>query len=441
AVLGLVLVERFASAALIFDGGFSVDVAEQVLPLQPPMRLDGQMSYLSGHSARVDPRRAGAPLPPVSGLREIDPSSVRFTRKPDVLLVLIESLRADFLDPETMPRLWTRARHGAVFERHYAAATSTAHSMFGLLYGLNSYKYQAVLGSGRSPLLLGALQANGYRSHFIAASAVKWIESGSSPVFRNTPGQLESDLVGDGESRDADMLARARRFMTTGGAQPQFLFLFFVGTHFRYSFPPRSARFQPYWDGGGPPRDPARVRARARNAAYEVDWKLDDFLDEYAAARGRKPLVIVTGDHGESLGEGGRFGHGSDVSEAQIHVPMVLLDPSGPPSTWGGVTSHIDIVPTLLALLGDDHPPRSYADGVSMLAPPADRYVLTTVGWEPRHGLVGRDLKATFFGGDAGLLGVALTDPADRSLPDGNARLRAEAARIARTFRDSQAGR
>jgi membrane-anchored protein YejM (alkaline phosphatase superfamily) len=366
---------------------------------------------------------------------------VRFTRTPDILFILIESLRADFLDPETMPRLWKRAQGGTVFEHHYATSSSTHYALFSLFYGLNGHKFEAVVGSGRAPLFLGALKANGYRSRFIAASSVDWMELAQF-AFRDVKEDLEAHLTGDGELRDADMLARARRFVNAGGAQPQFLFLFFVGTHFRYSYPARSARFAPCWDGSGTYRAahlyPALVRERARNAAYEVDWKLDEFLNDYEAKRGRKPLVIVTGDHGEAFGERGRIGHTSNVTDAQIHVPMVVLGDSRPPSRRQEVTSHIDVVPTLLNLLGDDHPSQTYADGMSMFSAPPDRFVLSTVGWEPRFAVIGRDLKATFFAYDAALGGVEVTDPSDRPLPDGASRFSAQAPRILRAFRDSR---
>jgi membrane-anchored protein YejM (alkaline phosphatase superfamily) len=439
AMLSVVLVERLGSAVLTFNGGLSLDAAEQVLPLQPPIRLNGQVKLLMGRPARTF-FSPGASAQGLTRLpNEIDPASVRFTRTPDVLFVLIESLRADFLDPDTMPRLWRRAGAGTVFERHYATATSTHYSLFSLFYGMNSYKLEAIVGAGRTPRLFDVLKAAGYRSRFIAASSVDWMDLTES-VFRHVKDELETHLDGGGDARDADMLARARRFADAGGPQPQFLFLFFVGTHFRYSYPERSARFSPSWDGTGSYRaahlQPELVRARARNSAFEVDWKLDEFLDEYEAKRGRKPLVIITGDHGESFGEFGRIGHGSDVSSAQLHVPMVVLDETRPPSRRQEVTSHIDVVPTLLSLLGDDHPPRSYSDGVSMFAVPADRFVLATVGWDPRYAVIGRDLKATFFAHDAAMGGVVVTDPFDRPLADGEARFSAEAARILRTFRN-----
>src|SRR5262249_4150266 len=164
------------------------------------------------------------------------------------------------------------------------------------------------------------------------------------------------------------------------------------------------------------------------------------FLDEYTAKRGRPPVVIVTGDHGEAFGEFGRIGHTSDVSGAQIHVPMVVLDGSRPPSRRQEVTSHADVVPTLLWMLGDRHPAPSYADGLPMFEAPPDRFVLATVGWEPRYAVIGHDLKATFSAFDAATGGVSITDPWDRPLADGDARFGAEAGRILRAFRSPRAG-
>jgi hypothetical protein len=98
-------------------------------------------------------------------------------------------------------------------------------------------------------------------------------------------------------------------------------------------------------------------------------------------------------------------------------------------------TSHVDVVPTIFSLLGDTHPPALHSDGVSMFEAPADRFVLSTVGWEPRYAVVGKDLKVTVY---AGLAGAQVTDPDDRPLPDGNARLAANAGRILRAMRGEE---
>jgi membrane-anchored protein YejM (alkaline phosphatase superfamily) len=439
AVFVLVALERAYTGTLAFYGGPAVFAAGETLPLQAPLRLNGLLARLTGRgtTAMRDPIQSAAEQSTARLPLGIAPSSVRFARTPDVVLVLIESLRADFLDSLTMPRLLRRAERGAILERHYAAASSTHYSLFSLFFGLQAQKMDAIVGSGRAPLLFGALKANGYQSRLLAASSVDWMGL-KGTVFGDVAADLETDFPGAGATRDSAMVVHAEAWVGRAGAAPVFLMLFFDGTHFSYTYPPRSARFAPVWDAGGTMEaarvPPALILRRARNAAYEVDWKLDDFLSRFAARRGREPLVFVTGDHGEEFKEHGHIGHGSGVTNEQIHVPMVVLGEGVPRGRFAGVTSHIDLVPTLFALLGDTHPPQAYADGISMFDVPPSRFVLATVGWEPRYCAVGRDLKATFFGLDAGFGGVAVTDPEDRPLADGDARFAARAADILRAF-------
>jgi hypothetical protein len=92
------------------------------------------------------------------------------------------------------------------------------------------------------------------------------------------------------------------------------------------------------------------------------------------------------------------------------------------------------VVPTLLALLGDEHPPQRYSDGLDMFGAPHDRFVLSSLGWEPRFAAIGHDLKVSFYGMDAGMGGVSITDPFDRPLPDAEARFSTAAPRILRVF-------
>jgi uncharacterized protein len=437
--VGLLVAERVYTATLAFYGGPAVFAAGQALPLQAPLRMNGFLAKVTGRGTTElrDPlgpeaARSAARLP-----LGVPAGTVRFTRRPDVVLVLIESLRADFFDSVTMPRLAGRAERGSVFARHYASASSTHYSLFSLFFGLQAQKMDAIVGSGRAPLLFGALKANGYRSRLLAASSVDWMGM-KATVFGDVQGDLEIDFPGAGATRDSAMVARAEAWVARADTAPVFVMLFFDGTHFNYTYPPRSARFAPVWEAGSTIEAsriaPELILRRARNAAYEVDWKLDDFLTWFAQRRGRAPLVVVTGDHGEEFREHGHIGHGSGVTNEQIHVPMVVLGDSVPRGRFEGVTSHIDVVPTLFALLGDRHEPRVYADGIPMYEATAGRFVLATVGWEPRWCAVGADLKATFFGLDAGFGGVTVTDPQDRPLPDGDARFAARAPEILRAF-------
>jgi hypothetical protein len=61
-------------------------------------------------------------------------------------------------------------------------------------------------------------------------------------------------------------------------------------------------------------------------------------------------LVIVTGDHGESMLEDGFFAHPSRLSDAQTQTPLVLVGPGAPSATMGYPTSHVDVLPSVLHL-------------------------------------------------------------------------------------------
>jgi membrane-anchored protein YejM (alkaline phosphatase superfamily) len=353
------------------------------------------------------------------------------------VLVLIESLRSDFLSDSVMPRLWQRAQDGTRFTHHYASASSTHFTLFSVIYGRNAQQLETVVGAGTSPLLFGAFRANGYHMRFITSSSVDWMGL-KQTVFKDVAGDLDTDIPGAGVARDSAMIARATDWVARADSQPVLLVLFFDGTHFNYSYSPASHRFTPDWDGAGSITaarvDPILMKRRAMNAAVEVDTRLGNFLDWFAARRGRRPLTVVTGDHGEAFREHGRVGHGAGVAEEEIHVPMVLVDDGVPAKVETGVTSHVDIVPTIFHLLGDRHAP-TWSDGALMTDPPSGRFVVSTAGWIPRYAVVGERLKAQFFGLDAGLGSVTLTGPADEPLPDANAELRANAPAILRALR------
>jgi membrane-anchored protein YejM (alkaline phosphatase superfamily) len=437
--LALVLLsagERIYGTGLTFFGGPSFFAASTVLPLQPPVRWNTLWVRLFGERAQKDPfARAGASKRLPTGL---DPTAVKLARTPDVLFVVAESLPAEHLDAKTMPRLWARAEQGARFTHHYAGASSTNYTLFTLMYGLQAQKLEATIGAGRRPLLFPALSAHGYRTKILAASCVDWMDL-KDTVFGGVPAEDLRTWCQDVEpkDRDAAMLAEARAFTKAADPQrPVFLFLFFFGTHFNYFLDPQDEVFQPYWDGAGGIKATTApgglIQDRARNAAHKVDRVLDAFLSEFEQVRGRPPVVVFTGDHGEEFRQKGHIGHGSAVTSEQIHVPAVWLGPGVPKGVHDAPTSHSDVVPTLLALLGDDHPPSLYADGVSMFEAPPDRFVVSTVGWEPYYAATGKDLKVKMY---AGLGTAEITDPEDRPLPDGPARMAASAGRILKALR------
>ena len=428
--------ERLYGGALTVYAGPAAFAASMVLPLQAPVRMEREVMDLLGRPM-VDPfagaGREAARLP-----AGIDPSAVKLARRPDVLVIVAESLPASHLDAATMPNLWRRAQEGgARFTRHYSGASSTSYSLFSLFYGLQARKLESIVGAGRRPVLFPALRQNGYQMRVSAASCVDWMGLRETVFGGVRPEELKTWCEGGaGDNRDQEMLADAQGFVDAADARPIFLFVFSFGTHFSYYSPPSApAPFQPAWDGvGGVQGTQAAgwlIENRARNAAHLLDGWLEGFLTHFEAKRGQRPLLFFTGDHGEEFRQKGHIGHGSAVTDEQIHVPFMVTGDGVPRGSFDQVTSHADLVPTIFGLLGDGHPPELYSDGMNVFQAPSDRFVVSTVGWEPRYAVIGRDLKVAMYAG----LTSEVTDPEDRPLPDGRARLAAHAAQVMRALR------
>lgn len=106
------------------------------------------------------------------------------------------------------------------------------------------------------------------------------------------------------------------------------------------------------------PQEESRVRMRQNyyfNAIRDVDQQIVQLLDQLdRLSLTDKTIVIFTSDHGELLGaHGGLSGKGTTTYRQQNHVPMLVVHPGMP----GGqrcleTTSHLDIVPTVVALTG-----------------------------------------------------------------------------------------
>jgi Flp pilus assembly protein TadD len=196
-------------------------------------------------------------------------------------------------------------------------------------------------------------------------------------------GSRLSARAGYRERRAEQVSERAAQWLTHA-PRPFFLWVHYFDPHADYAPPPPfSEAFadRPY-DG---------------EIAY-VDANLGRLLAALEAdARSGETLVVVTSDHGESLGEHREGTHGYTLYDATQAVPLLFRGPGVPRGeVVDSVVSLVDVAPTLLTLLGLEAPPG--IDGRS-LAPlwdalPADRPAyaesLATQldhGWSPLHAL------------------------------------------------------
>ncbi len=295
--------------------------------------------------------------------------------RPNVLLITIDTLRADRVGVLGSPRGLTPnidrfAADAVVFERAYAHTVTTLPSHVNILLGTTPPSHGVHDNANfvvppDPPTLATHLKAAGYVTGAFVGGFPLDARFGLGRGFDVYDDDLrarekEPGIEPGRERRAKAVLDRARAWLD-GAKPPWFLWVHFYDPHDPYSPPePFLSRFaKERYDG---------------EIAYTDDvlgGLLDSLRDPGAAGR---TLVVLTGDHGESLGDHGERTHGFFAYEPALRIPLIIRVPAGPGKPGRRVAatvSHVDIFPTVCEVLG--------------LRPPA--------------GLQGRSLKAILDGG------------------------------------------
>jgi len=268
-----------------------------------------------------------------------------------VLLVTIDTLRADALGsygastptPTPTPALDALAATGARFPNTVAHSVLTFPSHASILTGLDPTRH-GVHDNDRHRL---PESANTWAERLGAAGYATAAFIGAFPldsVFGLAQGfDLYDDYYGSGaeglrlDERPAASVVDVAADWLTGRDGSWFAWVHVYDPHAPYAPP------VPFDDG-------SIESAYAAEVAY-VDAALAPLLD---LARSHDAIVVVTGDHGESLGEHGEATHGVFAYAATLNVPLIVAGLEGMPQ---GVAidervRHIDILPTVLQAIG-----------------------------------------------------------------------------------------
>jgi arylsulfatase A-like enzyme len=327
------------------------------------------------------------------------------------LLVTVDTLRADRLgaygsDRGLTPRIDALARESQVFTSAYAPASHTLPSVAALLTGQLPQEIGVVDNLSRLPpeasTLASDLAARGFSTGAVVSNWVlrraSGLDAGFSAYDDELP-QVES-ARGLAERIARETTDAARRQLAECAAEPErrcFLWVHYQDPHGPYTPPggresrlarerlePDGRRLLPLLDGpfgrGGIPsyqlvegeREVAFYRAGYDAEIAYLDAELGRLLDE-VRARGpwERAVVVFTADHGESLGEGDYwFGHGEDLSEVLVRVPLLLRVPGLAPAARPDAASLVDLRATLLALATGEPAPEG-GRGRDLLAPDA----------------------------------------------------------------------
>jgi arylsulfatase A-like enzyme len=280
---------------------------------------------------------------------------------PDIVLITIDTVRADhtplYGGSARMPVLAAIGARGVVFDWAFSPSNVTRRSIPSLALGLSPLRVHgrvagwALRLDPRHVLLAERFAAAGYDTAGFFCCSSFWGPEHKLGINRGLQ-TLHIDPSGAQLALAARDWLRARD--KAGPRAPLFLWIHFLEPH--------------NWNRD---HDDSKIGPDERRRYDDVLGQVDHFLGDVMTGfdqRGptAQPLIVITADHGEGLGDHDQPYHSSDVYNSQIHVPLVFAGPQLKAGRVPETIALVDLAPTLLDLAGFVPPGMPDMDGHSI---------------------------------------------------------------------------
>src|SRR6185437_1653298 len=329
------------------------------------------------------------------------PATRRASLRDNVLLITIDTLRADHLGCYGYKKIQTPtvdalAREGALFPLAISQVPLTLPSHPAILTG--TYPFHNGLQDFTAPplsdkfrTLAEAFHDHGYATGAVVSSFVldrSWgLARGfdyyddhfaGSSYLKNNPALVE-------RRADASVNA-ANAWLAQHHARPFFFWLHLYDPHSPYD-----------------PPEPFRTQYRGHEYDGEIAYvdsqlaRLIGWLKR--AGLYQRTTIVLLSDHGESLGEHGEKEHGFFIYNSTVHVPLIIKPATDSRRKWHSAEAPVETVavaPALLQIAGISDPIQKQFDSPGLLAEAAGAapaaysetfYPFSSFGWSPLHGL------------------------------------------------------
>lgn len=302
-------------------------------------------------------------------IRDSGPKQLRGHKNFNVILITIDTLRADRLGcygfvPDVTPTMNKMAAAGVRFENCIAQTPLTLPSHTTILTGTLPIHHGVRDNGGfvvppQLETMAEVFKSAGYQTAaFISAYVLdsKWgLNQGFDYYFdRFDLGRFEKISLGEVQRRAEETIDEALAWLEKNKSQKFFTWIHLYDPHTPYD-----------------PPEPFKSRLSDRPYLGEIAYTDSQLARFWSYLEKEKLLdelfLVLTSDHGESLGEHGETTHGFFVYQEAIHVPLIFVTPfeKYKGKTYSGVVTLADIMPTLLEMTGQTKPPE--VQGQSLL--------------------------------------------------------------------------
>ncbi|MBS0617243.1 MAG: LTA synthase family protein [Spirochaetes bacterium] len=330
-------------------------------------------------------------------------------RGKNIILYFLESTPFSAIDKkvggkELTPNLNRLKEKSIFFERHYANVPLSINAFYNAFCGAYALPDGAWISLALPDFpvecLSQILAKQGYRALALHAGYLGYAKQKRFMQKRGFMHMLDAEKIkqppydaGMGPWGAADERAMIRPlvdFVSQDKSKPFLAVLFAFAPHHPYNMPDDFSEFTVNT------AELKKGQRRFFNALHFADFAFGEILRELKAAGVlENTLVIAFGDHGEAFYEHkGNYNHPFFIYEENVHVPLFIYYDGVKPQHVSRVTSHVDILPTVLDLLTLADLQTSLHAGRSMLKGGAQTQAHLQAYWQDEvSGIVDRRYK------------------------------------------------
>lgn len=295
------------------------------------------------------------------------PLTCQADTKINVLMITIDSLRADMVDGKSMPFLHQYTENNQSFTQHFSGGNQFRTGMFSLLYGLQGSYGDARIFNSTSPLLTRSFQQAGYElglflpeTNLNLRSSQAMFNDFNPVVAKETNGSADADLHTVASFNEWHSIQHKPWLALVNLKAPEnfdtpvgFLGIETVKANTDL-MPAQKVLFNQY-----------------RQSLYFVDQQLKAMLANVS----NDTLVIITGVNGKMFTSNSDEAN-RNLSPQSVKVPLVIHWPNTGASKVKYRTSHYGIAPTLMThVLGCTNNTTDYSAGRSLLQPDKETWI------------------------------------------------------------------
>lgn len=389
----IILVEKVSYGSLSLFSQSNIVSKFKVVPLYQPLTFSRIAKKLFGFT----PPKQDKNTITVSAELNYPLSPIKLKENPNKFNIFIfasDAVKNSELNAKTTPFVEEFKKDAIVFDNHHSGGNATRFGVFSIFYGINSTYWFSFLNATKGPVLIDVLKDLDYNFKIVSSTNTNWPEFRKT-AYVNITDSIKDNFRGAPWKRDVQNAEYFNNYIKGYDSdKPIFSFVFLDAPH-GYSYPPEANIYNAksgevnYLDVSEGSEGAKESHKKYKNSIYHND-QLFASMVQTLKEKGmyEDSLIIYTSDHGQEFYENGFYGHNSAFSNAQTNSPFIVKLPKSmqgkvelPKGYPDVLTSHNDLVATLLTLVGVENKTSDYSNGYNMFDKDFHRDYVPSSNW------------------------------------------------------------